>query len=190
MAHFEKELDRREIYRGKIFTVTSHRVETEGGAETVRDVVNHHGGACVAAVDPEDRVLLVRQYRFAVGRELWELPAGKLEPGEDPEAAAARELEEETGYRALALRKLARLLPTPAYCTEVIHIYEARGLVPGRQHLDRDEYLDVAAVPFDRAVEMVLSGEITDAKTQTGLLMLALRRREEQESKGKEPEKP
>ena len=184
MAHFEKELDRREIYRGKIFTVTSHRVET------ARDVVNHHGGACVAAVDPEDRVLLVRQYRFAVGRELWELPAGKLEPGEDPEAAAARELEEETGYRALALRKLARLLPTPAYCTEVIHIYEARGLVPGRQHLDRDEYLDVAAVPFDRAVEMVLSGEIIDAKTQTGLLMLALRRREEQESKGKEPEKP
>ena len=162
MAHFEKELDRREIYRGKIFTVTSHRVETEGGAETARDVVNHHGGACVAAVDP----------------------------GEDPEAAAARELEEETGYRALALRKLARLLPTPAYCTEVIHIYEARGLVPGRQHLDRDEYLDVAAVPFDRAVEMVLSGEIIDAKTQTGLLMLALRRREEQESKGKEPEKP
>ena len=176
--------------RGRIFTVTRHRVALENGDQALREVVNHHGGACVAALDEAGRLLMVRQYRFPAGEELLELPAGKLEAGEDPLAAAARELEEETGYRALALRKLARMLPTPAYCTEVIHIYEARGLVPGRQHLDRDEYLDVAAVPFDRAVEMVLSGEIVDAKTQTGLLMLALRRREEQESKGKEPEKP
>ena len=181
MAHFEKELERREAYRGRIFTVTCHEVETEDGGRTRRDVVNHHGGACVAALDPQDRVLLVRQYRFAVGRELLELPAGKLEAGEDPEAAATRELEEETGYRAESLRKLAQLLPTPAYCTEVIHIYEAQGLIPSEQHLDQDEFLDVVAVPFAQAVEMVLSGEIIDAKTQTALLMLDCRRRKEQE---------
>ena len=107
MAHFEKELERRELYRGRIFTVTTHRVELEDGGEGLRDVVNHSGGACVAALDEEGRVLLVRQYRFAAGRELLELPAGKLEPGEEPGAAAARELAEETGYTAAALTKLA-----------------------------------------------------------------------------------
>ena len=177
MAHFEKELDRQELYRGCVFTVTTHRVGLEDGGESRRDVVNHNGGACVAAVDEEGRILLVRQYRFAVGRELLELPAGKLEPGEDPRTAAARELTEETGRTAASLVKLTEVLPTPAYCTERIYVYEAQGLSgAGDQHLDRDEFLDVVPVPLDRAVEMVLSGEITDAKTQAGVLMVAARR--------------
>ena len=175
MAHFEKELEGRELYRGRIFTVTTHRVELEDGGEGLRDVVNHSGGACVAALDEEGRVLLVRQYRFAAGRELLELPAGKLEPGEEPGAAAARELAEETGYTA-ALTKLAEILPTPAYCTERIYVYEAQGLSgAGEQRLDRGEFLDVVPVPLDQAVEMVLSGEISDAKTQVGILLLARR---------------
>ena len=177
MAHFEKELERRGLYRGRIFTVTTHRVELEDGGEGLRDVVNHSGGACVAALDKEGRVLLVRQYRFAAGRELLELPAGKLEPGEEPGAAAARELAEETGYTAAALTKLTEILPTPAYCTERIYVYEAHGLsAPGGQHLDRDEFLDVVPVPLEEAAKMVLTGEITDAKTQVGVLLLAAKK--------------
>lgn len=174
MAHFEQELEQEELYRGSVFTLTTHRVGLEDGGESRRDVVNHHGGACVAALDGEGRLLLVRQYRFAVGQELLELPAGKLEPGEDPAAAAARELEEETGYTARELRKLTEMLPTPAYCTERIYLYQGVGLVRrGEQRLDRDEFLDVVALPLEEALELVLSGGIPDAKTQLGVLLLA-----------------
>ncbi len=173
MAHFEKELERREVYRGRIFTLTSHRVGLENGGESRRDIVNHHGGACVAALDEEGRVLLVRQYRFGVKEELLELPAGKLEEGEDPAATAARELEEETGYTADSLTKLTELLPTPAYCTERIYLYQAHGLTKGEQRLDRDEFLDVVALPLAEALEMVLAGKVPDAKTQAGILLLA-----------------
>lgn len=177
MAHFEKELEKEELYRGVVFTLTTHRVKLEDGGESRRDVVNHNGGSCVAAVDEKGRILLVRQYRFAAGRELLELPAGKLEPGEDPMAAAAREFTEETGFTAASLTKLTEMIPTPAYCTERIYIYEAHGLTGGGdQHLDRDEFLDVVPVPLEKAVEMVLSGELPDAKTQVGVLLMAAKR--------------
>ena len=158
MAHFEKELERQEVYRGCIFTLTSHRVGLENGGESRRDIVNHHGGACVAALDEEGRVLLVRQYRFGVKEELLELPAGKLEEGEDP---------------AASLTKLTELLPTPAYCTERIYLYQAHGLTKGEQRLDRDEFLDVVALPLAEALELVLAGKLPDAKTQAGILLLA-----------------
>lgn len=173
MAHYEKELHREELYQGKVFTVTTHQVALEDGTQSRRDVVNHNGGATVAALDEEGRILLVRQYRFAAARELLELPAGKLEPGEDPQTAAARELTEETGYRADSLTKLTEMLPTPAYCTEKIYLYEAHGLTRGSQHLDRDEFLDVVPLPLSQALEKVLSGEIIDAKTQVGVLLMA-----------------
>ena len=177
MAHFERDVCRQELYRGSVFTVTTHQAQLEDGTQSRRDVVNHNGGATVAALTEEDQLLLVRQYRFAAGQELLELPAGKLEPGEEPLKTAARELTEETGRTAAHLTKLTEIIPTPAYCTERIYVYEAHGLsAPGGQHLDRDEFLDVVPVPLEEAAKMVLTGEITDAKTQVGVLLLAAKK--------------
>lgn len=174
MPLFEHDLEHREIYHGSIFTVTSHRVGLPDGSETRRDVVNHLGGASVAALDPLGRLLMVRQYRFGVRQELLEIPAGKLEPGEDPAHTAARELIEETGFSAARLVKLTELFPTPAYCSERIFLFEGYDLSRvGGQHLDRDEFLDVEAVPLRDALDMVLSGKLPDAKTQVAVLLLA-----------------
>lgn len=127
MVHFEKELSRKEFYHGYIVDFCVHQVELEDGKTASREVVHHHGGVSVVALDEKGRLLLVRQFRFAAGKELLEIPAGKLEQGEDPMAAAARELEEETGYQAESLELLTEMIPTPGYCTEVIRIYLARG---------------------------------------------------------------
>lgn len=172
MRHYETETGCRNIFKGRVVDLRVHSVTLENGSAAHREVVHHPGGACIAALDDQGMLLLVRQFRFPFGRELLELPAGKLEPGEDPMAAAHRELEEETGYMAQKLTLLGRLNPTPAYCTEVIHIFTTSGVVPGRQHLDRDEFLSVVKLPLAEAVAMVLDGRITDAKTQVGVLML------------------
>ena len=170
MEQFERPLAQQKLYTGRIFDIEHYSVELENGHKAQRDVVVHHGGACVVAINEEGDLLLERQFRFPVGQVIWELPAGKLEAGEDPMTAARRELEEETGYKADRLLPLATLLPTPAYSTEIIHIFRAEGLRQTRQHLDEDEHLSVVWLPFERAVNMVLSGEITDAKTQVGIL--------------------
>lgn len=177
MEQREQALDEELIYTGRIFDIKKYRVQLENGHEAQREVVIHHGGACVVALNQEGELLLERQFRFPSGEVLWELPAGKLERGEDPMAAAFRELEEETGYAAQEMELLTTMRPTPAYCTEVIHLYRARGLRPTRQNLDPDEYLSVEWVPLDQAVAMVLSGEITDAKTQVGILLTLARER-------------
>ena len=173
MAHFEKELSRQDIFQGRVIDVKLHQVELENGKTATREVAHHNGGACVVAIDDQGRLLLVRQYRFAVGETLLELPAGKLEKVEDPLPAAARELEEETGYKADSLTLLTPMIPTPGYCSERICIYLAQGLTPTAQKLDEDEFLSVERVPFDRALAMVAAGELTDAKTQVGILLAA-----------------
>lgn len=175
MEHFEKELDRQDIFQGKVIDVKVHRVALEDGSISAREVVHHNGGVCVAALDDQGRLLLVRQYRFAAGRELLELPAGKLEPGENPMAAAFRELEEETGYTSKYLSLMTTMIPTPGYCSEVIHLYTTAKLSPGTQKLDDGEFLSVLHVPLEEAVRMVLEGEIVDGKTQVGILMLKQR---------------
>ena len=182
MIHFEKELSRKELYRGHIVDFCLHQVELENGKTACREIVHHHGGVSVAALDPQGRLLLVRQFRFAAGKELLELPAGKLERGEDPMAAAARELEEETGYQAQSLELLTEMIPTPGYCTEVIRIYLAKGLRPGRQHLDPEEFLSVEAMDFAKAKELALAGGFPDGKTQLGILLLAARLEREKAS--------
>lgn len=169
-THFEQKLASEDIYAGKIFTVTRDTVRLENGGEALRELVHHNGGAGVVAVDGEGRIALVRQYRYAQRRELLEIPAGKVEKGEPPRETALRELAEEAGCTADTLLDFGSVIPTGAYCTEVIWIFLATGLHKTNQNLDEDEFLTVLWVPFEEAVAMVLNGEITDAKSISGIL--------------------
>ena len=177
MSHSETQLNSRTLFEGRVFTVTFDRVRLENGAESTREVVHHHGGACIAALTDNDEIYLVRQYRYALGQELWELPAGKLEKGEDPFEAAKRELAEECGLVAQHYTDLGEFYPTVGYCTEIIYTWLATGLAPCPMHLDEDEFLTPEKVPFDQAVAMVLDGRIKDGKTVAAILKIdALRR--------------
>ena len=172
MAHFEKTLNSDTRFEGRVFTVTVDKVELENGRTSTREVVHHHGGACIAALTENDEIYLVRQFRYAFGQELWELPAGKLEKGEDPFEAARRELGEECGLTAQRFVDLGPVYPTVGYCSEIIYCWAATGLSPCGMHLDEDEFLTPEKVPFHKAVEMVLSGEIRDGKTVAALLKI------------------
>ena len=172
MEHTEKTLSVQEIFSGHVVRLTLDKVELENGRSAMREVVHHRGGACIAALTEKDELYLVRQYRYALGQELWELPAGKLEEGEDPFEAAKRELEEECGLNADQYIDLHPFYPTVGYCSEVIYTWLARGLHPVPMHLDEDEFLSVFPLPLEQAGEKVLSGEIVDGKTCTALLKL------------------
>ena len=177
MSHSEKQLTSRTVFEGRVFTVTLDRVELENGAESTREVVHHHGGACIAALTDAGEIYLVRQFRYALGQELWELPAGKLEKGEDPFAAAQRELAEECGLVARHFTDLGEFYPTVGYCSEIIYTWLATGLSPCPMHLDEDEFLTPEKLPLDEAVAMALDGRIKDGKTVAALLKIdALRR--------------
>lgn len=170
MPHMEKTLSSQEIFNGRVIRVTLDEVELENGNTSKREVVHHHGGACVLALTDADEVYMVRQYRYALAEEVWELPAGKLEKDEDPFEAAKRELAEECGVIAGKYVDLGVLYPTVGYDSEKIYIWAARDLQTTGQHLDPDEFLDVVKMPFEQALEMVMSGEIKDSKTIAGLL--------------------
>ena len=156
--------------KGVIVDVTSDMVKLTDGHITLREVVHHPGGVCVAAVDDDGTVTIVSQYRYPIGRMLWELPAGKLEPGEDPAPAAARELEEETGITADRWQSLGSMYTSPGISTETLYIYLATGLHRGEPHPDPGEFLEIRSVPLAELVTMVENGEIRDAKTVIGVL--------------------
>lgn len=170
----EKRVSGETVFDGKIMHVRRDTVVLEDGSEAFREVVDHSGGVCVLAMDDENRILMVRQFRYPFERVLREIPAGKLERGEDPDQAAARELREETGAVAGNMQKLGEIYPTPAYCGEIIRMYLARDLIFGENDLDEGEFLDVERIPFDTLVEQVLSGEIRDAKTVAAVLKAKL----------------
>ena len=179
MSHSETMLESQRIYEGKILNLRRDRVLLENGKTSWREVVEHRGAAAILAVDEEDNLLLVRQYRYALGRELLEIPAGKLDrEGEDPRSAAIRELREETGCLASRMAYLGVFYPSVGYDTEAIHLFEARELTQSAQQLDEDEFLDVVRLPVSKAVEMALSGQFPDGKTQCAILHLAARRAE------------
>lgn len=163
-------IESRHQHRGRVIDVWSERLRFPSGREHELDLVRHPGAAAVVALDHDSRVCLVRQYRHAIGEFLWEIPAGKLDQGEAPEACAVRELAEETGVVARRWDALGRYFPAPALYTEVIHLYFARELEIGAPAPDVDEELEIAWVPLEEAVGRVLQGEINDGKTALALL--------------------
>lgn len=164
------------LYKGKIFNVVLEKVTLPNGAVKHREIVRHPGAAAMVPFLDDGRVVLIKQYRHAVGDFVWEIPAGTLEPDEAPMACARRELVEETGYEATRLEKLAEILPAPGYTDEHIHIFLATGLRPAEQKLEDDEVLELQPTVLHTALAMVIQGEIRDAKTIAGLWLASLKR--------------
>jgi ADP-ribose pyrophosphatase len=169
MKLIEKTVNKNYVYKGKILTVRCDDALLPDGKPCKREIIEHSGGACVLYVE-NDAVLLVKQYRYAYGEELYELPAGKLEQGEDPKCTAMRELKEETGIRATDFELLYVDYPSPGYTNEKIYIYHAKNGVKTESRLDEGEFLTAEFVPLKRAKEMLKNGEIKDGKTVIALL--------------------
>ena len=168
------------IYKGRIVTLNLETVTLPNGATVELEIIRHPGAAAIVPLKDERTVVLIRQYRHAAGGFIYEIPAGKLHPGEDPRACAARELEEEIGYRVSSLELLASIFTAPGFADEVIHIYQGTGLTPGTQNLNPDEVLDVIELSLDRAIAMIHDGTIRDGKTIVGLQTVYLRQRPRQ----------
>lgn len=169
----EKTLESTTVYEGPIFTITHDSVELENGSRAIRDVLVHHGGVCVIPVTDDNEIYMVRQFRYPFRTVTLEVPAGKLEAGEDHSVCGRRELLEETGCVCSEYIYLGEMYPTPAYNSEITHMYLARGLEYRDQRLDDGEFLDVVTVPLAKAVKMVMDGEIRDGKTQIVILKAA-----------------
>ena len=166
----ERTIDRREVFRGRIIRVRQDTVRLPNGKESSREVVEHPGGVGILAIDGEDRVVLVRQYRYAFERVLTEIPAGKRETGEEPFLTAQRELKEEIGAEAGRWTELGALIASPGCYGETLYLYMAEDLTFGETHPDEDEFLEVLRVPFEEAVRQCMDGTLTDAKTVASVL--------------------
>jgi ADP-ribose pyrophosphatase len=161
------------VFTGKVLTLNIDTVTLPNGFTVDLEIVRHPGAAAVVPLKDNGTVVLIKQFRHAAGGFIYEIPAGKLHPGEDPMHCAARELEEEIGYVAGRLELLTSILTAPGFTDEVIHIYKATGLTAGRQQLDRDEVLEVLEISFEEAIKMIKAGTIRDAKTIVGLQLVS-----------------
>jgi ADP-ribose pyrophosphatase len=167
----------RRIYSGKVISVDLDEVRFPGGMTGELEMVRHSGASAVVPLldSPHElHVVLIRQYRYAAGGYIYEVPAGRLDPHETPESCASRELKEETGYAAAVFRKLTTIYTTPGFTDEKIHIFVAEQLTPGKSAHEPDEFLELHPVPLSEAVEMVRTGKIVDAKTCIALLLTEL----------------
>lgn len=178
MEFFEKTLSEKPIFDGKIIRVHLDEIELPNGEKSMREVVEHSGGVCVAPYTEDGDLIFVKQFRYPYKTTLLELPAGKLEKGEDPLEAGMRELEEECGVIAETVIPLGTIYPTVAYCSEIIYMYCATRLTKTAQHLDDGEFLSLEKISLDEAEKMVMSGEIADAKTVAGVLKIAKLKRD------------
>lgn len=166
----EKRLSGEQKFDGKVVKLFVDQVELEDGSKAVREVIKHSGGVCVVPINEQNEIYMVRQFRYPFSQVLTEIPAGKLEQGEDHRECGIRELKEEIGARAGRFEYLGCLYPTVAYDTEVIHMYLARDLSFSEQSLDEDEFIDVIKMPFEQAVQLVYDNKLPDAKTQLAIL--------------------
>ena len=176
MGEHIKRLNRELKFKGKIIDFYQDTIEVDGNHTVIWDFIKHKGAAAVVPVTEDGKILMVRQYRNALDRYTLEIPAGALdaedEPGRD---CAARELEEETGYRSDDLEWLITLRTTVAFCNERIEVYVAKNLIPSKQHLDEDEFIDLKAYSIDDLKEKIFTGEIEDAKTVASLMAYAVK---------------
>jgi len=161
------------IRKGKVFDFYTENITLPNGVTLDMEIVRHPGAAAIVPIMDGHTVLLLKQYRHAVGGFIWEIPAGTLDPGEDARRCAERELTEETGYAADHYERLAEITPLPAYSDERIHLFLATGLTRAAQKLDEDELLYVHRIKLNQAMKMIKQGEIQDAKTITGLQLAA-----------------
>jgi ADP-ribose pyrophosphatase len=166
-----KVISSEERYKSKIFTVTEDRAVEPGGFEIKRDIVRHPGSAVMMAVDPKKRILLVRQFRLPAQKSMWELPAGRLDPGEKPLQAAKRELREETGYTARTWKKLVEYYPSPGYVAEKMSLFLATGLEEGDAQPMEDERIEKRWFKAKELDEAIRQGKVIDGKTLIGFLL-------------------
>lgn len=172
LGFYEQTEEVQGIFSGKIINVHTDKITLVDGTEAQREVVDHPGGVAIVGLTENNEVLMVRQFRYPYKETIYEIPAGKLEKGEDPRVAAIREFREECGAVAEKFEPLGEIYPTPGYCGEIIRIFYATDLTFGEQDLDEDEYLEVIKMPFSECVAKIMSGEIKDAKTIVGILKL------------------
>lgn len=174
MDYTERLVSRDDKFQGRILDVHVDTVTLPNGRTSTREVADHPGGVAVVALDDENNVLLVQQYRYVFQEELLEIPAGKLEKGEEPYSAALRELQEETGAIPGFFQPLGRIYPSPGCYGEILHLFLARNLRFGEINPDEDEFLRVERIPFSELVNRIMKNEISDAKTVTGILKVKL----------------
>ena len=171
MTFEEKTLKSEKIYEGAIINLRRDKVTVQGGT-SYREIIEHNGGAVIAALTEDKKLVMVRQYRKPADKVMLEVPAGKIDPGEKPLEAAVRELKEETGYTAEKVEFLTQFYPSVGYSEEVLYLYLCTGLIPGETNFDENEAIDIEEVELDRLFKMAMSGEIDDAKTLIAILMV------------------
>lgn len=175
----EKKISEKLIYDGRIIHLYVDEIELPNGKPAMREYIRHQGAVCVVPVTEDGKVIVVDQFRYPFGRVTTEIPAGKIDPGEDPETAARRELSEETGIEDGELTFIGEFYSSPAILTEIIYMYTVKNFTRGELHTDPDEFVEVREIPLDELVEDILACRIKDSKTQAAVLKTAMLRSSE-----------